>query len=102
MSNAIASTILGQLGGNRFRAMTGAKEFVSTERGLRFKLPRGFAKNSINFVHIQLTEADLYDVGFYSEARGGLSLVERAAHEGVYADALRQLFTAETGLETSL
>lgn len=41
---AIAETILSQLGGRRFIAFTGAKEFVAIESGLMFRLPARLAK----------------------------------------------------------
>ncbi|AXF77019.1 hypothetical protein AV903_14875 [Erwinia tracheiphila] len=44
MSKEIAVEILNQLGGNKFIAMTGAKNFVWLENGgLIFKLPSNFA-----------------------------------------------------------
>ena len=36
-----AATILEQLGGNKFRAMTGAKNFLDGGSYLSFHLPRG-------------------------------------------------------------
>ena len=47
MSNTIAQTILTQLGGNRFLAMTGAKDLVNTGKGLQFAIGRG-ASNSLS------------------------------------------------------
>lgn len=60
----VAQTILTQLGGNRFAAMTGAKQFVAVTDYLQFKLPANFAKGGINCVKVTLTAADLYDVEF--------------------------------------
>ncbi|EIP9270516.1 hypothetical protein LT886_002400, partial [Salmonella enterica] len=55
MSKDIAVEILNQLGGNKFIAMTGAKNFVWLEKGgLIFKLPSNFARNGINLVRIKL------------------------------------------------
>lgn len=42
----IATTILKQLGGNRFLAMTGAKHLAYGDNDLRFRLPK--AKDKIN------------------------------------------------------
>lgn len=95
----VATSILEQLGGNRFSAMTGARDFVGSHRTLSFKLPRG-AKDGINYVQICLNAADLYDVNFF--AMRGLNLRTVATLEGVYADKLREAFTAATGLDTSL
>lgn len=64
MSTTIAQTILAQLGGNRFLAMTGARLLCDLGDGLAFNLPRG-AKNKANKVCIRLA-GDLYRVTFYS------------------------------------
>ncbi|EES0484193.1 hypothetical protein ACN662_005697, partial [Escherichia coli] len=64
----VATEILNQLGGNRFIAMTGAKNFAyfdeDGECGLSFRLPSKFAMNGINLVKIKLTFSDTYQVTF--------------------------------------
>jgi len=98
----IPNTILQQLGGSRFLAMTGARDLVADGAALQFKLPRGFARDGINFVRIELGADDLYTLTLsrYSAAR--LELRQIALHGGVYADRLRAIFTEATGLDTSL
>ena len=95
----VAQTILEQLGGRRFQLMTGAKGFLATANGgLRFSLPRGFAKDGITLVQVDLTDLDLYNVqGFNAkgEPRG-------VGSDGVYNDQLQAAFTRLTGLETRL
>lgn len=97
----IARTILAQLGGSRFTAMTGARNMVDLGDGLRFDLPRG-AKNRANKVAVRLTAADLYDVQFMHFNRSTLDCKTVGEQSGIYAEDLRRIFTAETGLETSL
>lgn len=97
---AIANTILGQLGGSRFVAMTGAKNATAFTRetgeaALSFQLPRGTARKAIRFVRVTLTAADDYTVEFLT---GKLRVA--ASHEGIYADQLADLFESETGLYT--
>jgi len=55
----VANTILEQLGGRKFIAMTGARNFVGDFSGLSFRLPGagGYCKDSINCVKIELTRA---------------------------------------------
>jgi hypothetical protein len=101
MSHPIASTILAQLGGNRFLAMTGAKDLASTENALIMRLPRG-ALGGINSVVVRLDASDTYTVMFNKRTQMGAAIRCIASHSGVYADQLRALFTAETGLYTSL
>jgi len=96
----IARTIIEQLGGNKFLAMTGAKQMMSTGNGLQFKLPARFAAKGINCVQIELTESDTYDVRFLKVAKFDFSTV--AESTGIYADQLRATFTSHTGLDTAL
>ena len=99
-----AETILAQLGGPKFLAMTGARNLLSDERSLSLSLPRGFARDGINRVTIALSEADLYTATFYrvGTARSGYRVEELARVEDLYAEDLRSTFTSKTGLETSL
>ena len=101
MSN-VAQTILAQLGGNRFLAMTGAKDLVGGSDILRFRLPRGAAKDGITHVSVRLDGNDEYmiEAGKYNAKRLEVVRVKRA--DGVQAAALRETFTAMTGLHTSL
>lgn len=103
-NQSIALTILEQLGGSRFIAMTGARDLVADKSELRFKLPARFAKDGINFVRVTLTPADLYDMSFGTMAGASklFAVTEKTRFEGVYCDQLRDLFTSATGLETSL
>ena len=97
--NIIADTILEQLGGMRFIAMTGMRQAAAGKAELQFKIPRS---NGINCVRIYLEPSDTYEVTFYDIKRRGLNvdIVERLT--GIYADQLAEVFTAQTGLETRL
>jgi len=105
----IAATILQQLGANKFCAMTGAKELVATERGLRFRLPARFAKHGIVLVSIDLDPSDTYTVSFQRIKRTrvvpGVTFpepVEVKKVVGAYAEDLQRVFTEATGLDTHL
>jgi hypothetical protein len=84
----IAQTILAQLGGNRFCAMTGARDLVADAKALQFSIGRG-AVNKANKVRVTLTDADLYDVEFYSLR--GVNLRQVGRVEGVYAEDLARV-----------
>ena len=99
MTNPIAQTILAQLGGNRFLAMTGAKNLVAGDALLQFDV-RGARK--ISKVQVKLAGDDSYTMAFYHWNARKLALVPVAIRNGVSCDALRSIFTAETGLHTSL
>lgn len=103
----VSKTILEQLGGNRFRAMTGASDFTAIDdMSLRFRLPGGGGrvKNGINFVTIRLDSSDTYTMIFDRVRRkGGLPDVKQIdKREDIYNDNLCEVFERVTGLATSL
>ena len=128
--STIAQTIMQQLGGSRFRAMTGAREVVALERGVRFRIGRNATRT--NMVRITLRGDDTYDMEFlyvrnapnpYAtlarylgrgmdpiEAERKIRQQQAAAerptvvHEyrGVYCDQLETLFRDFTKLNTRL
>jgi hypothetical protein len=95
----IANTILSQLGGQRFIAMTGAKFLLAHESALSFHLPSDFATNGINRVRIDLTAADLCDMTFMLAV--SKCSTKRRSKTSI-CDQLRSIFTEATGLEVSL
>jgi len=100
MSNmSVAKTILEQLGGNKFRMMTGAKNFMSFAEGLVMKIGRN-SSNS-NYLKITLNSMDLYDMEFAKVTKMGekKSVTE---YKNVYNDLMRGTFTAHTGMYTKL
>jgi hypothetical protein len=96
----IAQTILEQLGGRRFMAMTGAQHFTAVDSGLTFRLPGTSNERHINYVKIILEPSDTYTMTFATIRHLDLKLV--AESDGVYFDQLQDTFTAETGLDTHL
>lgn len=94
----VATTILQQLGGNRFIAMTGAKYFTSYPDALVFRLPK--ARKQINVVKITLMPSDTYKMEFMKVRAMKLTTIETV--EDVYFDALQDVFTRVTGLYTRL
>lgn len=100
MTMEVANTILAQLGGGQFVAMTGSKIFVGSDRALTFKLPARFAKDGITAVRVTLEPSDTYTMEFMKVRGSKVTTIAKV--EDVYADMLREVFTAKTGLETSL
>ena len=94
----VAETILAQLGGGRFIAMTGAHNFVGSSYSLTFRIPK--AREGINGVRIELQGDDTYSVHFLRVRGAQWIKVEGLA--GVYADMLRDVFSRATGLALSL
>jgi len=95
----IANTIYKQLGGGRFKLMTGAKHFSAGDKCLMFGLPYNFAKDGINKIKISLTPMDTYKVEFWRIGRAPKfeqKLVSE--HDDVYVDSLRELISDNTGL----
>ncbi len=91
-----ASTILNQLGGNKFVAMTGAvcysdgNTLVSKFKGSKVA----------NIMYITLNENDLYDVKICKFKGVDIKTVKEVY--GAYADMLQTLFEKTTGLIISL
>ena len=98
----IANTILSQLGGNRFIAMTGAKNFMALQSGLQLDLPKQahYVKNGITRLWIELTPADTYTIRAWKIR--GMNAYQVDTIENVYCDELQSIFTELTGLDTHL
>ena len=97
---SVAQTILQQLGGNKFRVMTGAKDFIGSDNALSFSLPSNFAKGGINRIRVVLDADDTYVMGFHKVR--GTSVIDVARESGLYFDMLQSTFTQHTGLDTHL
>lgn len=81
----VAKTILEQLGGGKFIAMTGSREFIDLGNGLRMNLARN--KTSANRLEIILDRAtDTYTMKFFrqtfSKKTFEVSKKNIALHEG--------------------
>ncbi|WP_326430310.1 hypothetical protein VQ574_21545 (plasmid) [Stutzerimonas frequens] len=106
----IANTLLAQLGGRRFIAMTGAKDLLALSAdqeqsmmgGLQFNLPRGLAKDGINRVRITLNCADTYKVEALKVSVRSLSCNVIGSTDNVYWDQLENVFSDLTGLATRI
>jgi len=99
MTHPVATTILQQLGSNKFIAMTGAKNFLGSATALTFRFPHPDRK-APNGMRIELDANDTYTMISY-RIRGARCDVA-AREEGVYAEDLQRLFTNMTGLDTHL
>ncbi len=99
----VAQTILQQLGGNRFVAMTGARNLLQDGPALNFALGRG-AKDGINAVKIEYHHgSDTYTVRFAKLGRApSFKFTVVRELEGIEASQLRGIFEQTTGLATSL
>jgi len=93
----LAKEILHQLGGNKFIAMTGAKNISGGNYSLQFKIMRNSRR--VTHVKIEINGLDLYDLTFYS-IRGYDSPIIRSQANNIYADMLQTTFTEHTGLNT--
>ena len=94
----IAGTILKQLGGNKFIAMTGAKNLMAIDNGMCCKIGRN-SKN-VNYLRVKLNSLDTYDMEFINIRSHKLTVKSEA--KGVYCDMLQEVFTSHTGMNTRL
>jgi hypothetical protein len=92
------NVILEQLGGNKFIAMTGAKNFVTDANSLKFNIPKN--KSGCNTVTIKINGKDLYDMTFYTYRN--LELKPKVKKTDVDVANLRKVFEDVTQLRTSL
>lgn len=97
-SKRIAGTILMQLGGNKFLAMTGSKLQYCDNYTSCYELRRNIV--GAKYMKITLNAMDTYDMGFISLRKDEIKTV--AAHKGIYDDMLQSIFTQVTGLNTHL
>ena len=96
----VAATILEQLGGAGFIRMTGARQFVVTEGGLKFRIPGNMTRGRINGVEVTLDPDDTYTVTFCVIRK--FKVCSQIIREGIFCDCLPILFRDETGLETRM
>lgn len=97
-ANPVATTILEQLGGGRFIAMTGSNTFIGSADSLRFKV----GSNAMKVTHVRVTldPSDTYTVEFLKVR--SLKVETLSTESNVYAEDLQKIFTAGTGLYTRL
>jgi len=105
-----ATTIVNQLGGNKFLVMTGSKNILALENGVRMDLVTNIS--GANKLEITLDPLDTYSMRFYKYAPGRLNkktftytddkIVEIKEMSGVYFDQLQSIFTEVTRLHTKL
>jgi len=96
----VPTIILQQLGGNRFKAMTGASSFAGDETMLSFRLPSRITKHKARGMRIFLQPDDLYRLELLTMKDFEVEVVDSRAD--VYVENLRETFTDMTGLDTSL
>ena len=90
----VARTILDQLGGARFVAMTGAKDFVGSADGVTFKV--GTNPKRVSQVRVTLMPADVYAMTFFRIGKAP------QIESDVYCNMLEAVFSERTGLYTKL
>jgi len=94
----VAVEILRQLGGNKFIAMTGAKNFGCTDNSFICQIP--MKKDRISHIKIILNSLDTYDIDFISIWGNKLKTISTC--KGIYNDMLKDIISDRTGLALSL
>ena len=82
-SNEIANTILSQFGGHKFVVMTGAKNMVAIDNGIRFNIGQNGSK--ANTVKVVLNSDDTYTMSFIKAGRevNEYTILMRYANKGL-------------------
>ena len=111
----VPEIILQQLGGNRFAAVTGSKNFTAVDEfTLRMKLAKNIS--GANTLEITLDTDDTYSMRFMKQSAPHLRLnqsnntasfskeknKEISSFRGVYCDMLQDIFSQVTGFDLSL
>jgi len=94
----VAQEILSQLGGQQFKAMTGANNFGATDNSMSCKIMPN--QTGANYVIIKLNALDYYDIEFVSVRAGKRKVKE--SYQNIDCEQLRGIFEDATGLRTSL
>ncbi len=97
MTHEVAAIIQDQIGRKAF-FMLGAKDLVSTEKSLRFKIGRN--AKSVSHVEVTLDPSDTYTVRFIRLRAGKTTVI--ADVSDVYVDSLHSVIEQHTGMYTSL
>lgn len=95
---SVAKEILNQLGGAKFIAMTGSKNFIGSEDALTMHLTKN--KANAKYLRIELNANDTYTMIFRKAANKNYEYHIAAKFEDVYGDMLQDIFTSTTGLYT--
>lgn len=109
-AQVITTTMLNQLGGKRFIAMTGSKNFLFadvTETNPKVWLRMDLTKNAagVNRLKIYYNPDDTYTMEFYKQVITKdfeVKISKTQTFENIYCDQLQEIFTQVTGLYTSL
>lgn len=106
----VATTILEQLGGSKFLAMTGSKNLLSDSKTLRMDLVKNESK--ANKLWIILESTDTYTMRFFKFTPGKVNMKtfefkddktkEIILINGIHADMLQLMFKEITGMDTRL
>lgn len=99
---SIAATILSQLGGNKFLAMTGAKNLLNGGDYLQFDLPAIMTKGKANKFRVTLEPSDTYTLTAMKYSRRTFDCKTLETASDVHCDNLREVFERMTGLYTIL
>lgn len=100
-----ADETLKQLGGNKFIAMTGAKNLYTADKGLTLSMH--LTKNKLKAKYLQITldeSTDTYKMVFSTikTVNGNPEFIDLLIHERVYNDMLVDLYRKATGHVTNL
>lgn len=111
--NEIINTMMEQIGGNKFLAMTGCHHIVysNSENSVRMQIPKnGGNVNRVEIIYIP--GLDLYNMKFYKYTAGryntrtGAYTSDKVTNEKeyneVYGEQLSKIFEAVTGMYTKL
>ena len=96
----VARTILSQLGGRMFVALTGSTHFVGDATSLSFRV--GENPKAITHAKVNLQPDDTYTLVFQAYHPKTHDIIHEETLPNVYCDQLKDIFEDRTGLYVSL
>lgn len=96
----VAIEILRQLGGNKFLAMTGARNLACDNNSMSFQLSQNMTRDRISHVKITLNAMDTYDIEYFNIRGTNIKKVD--TFECAYCDMLVDVVSERVGLAFSL
>ncbi len=103
VNNDIINTMVQQLGGNKFFAMTGSKPQYKDINCINPLIALKLTRNGSKANYLKITYmigADLYTMEFIKMTK--LKIETTKEYTNIYGDQLQSIFTQETGLNTKL
>lgn len=94
---SVAAEIFKHIGGNKFMAITWAKNWIKWDNFLWFQLPNGKPANYVKIIYD--SGNDLYDIEFNNVRGTTIKFISK--EKGIYVDQLLSIIESKTWIRCS-